>query len=58
VSATAALASPAEDASAVADRWAAAFTANDAEAVVNLYAPDAILLEETGPAVQWASFLG
>src|SRR5262245_60548426 len=38
-----ALASPAEDASAVIDRWAAAFNANDADAVVKLYAPDGLL---------------
>ena len=37
-------AGPAEDANAIVDRWAAAFSANDAEAVVKLYAPDAILL--------------
>jgi hypothetical protein len=51
VSATAALAGPAEDASAVVDRWAAAFTANDAEAVVKLYAPDAILLGTVSPQI-------
>jgi uncharacterized protein (TIGR02246 family) len=39
-----ALAGPAEDADVVVNRWAAAFTANDADAVVKLYTPDAILL--------------
>ena len=38
-----ALAGPAEDASAVIDRWAAALSANDADAVVKLYTPDALL---------------
>ena len=36
-------AGPAEDASAVIDRWAAAVSANDADAVVKLYTPDAVL---------------
>lgn len=35
-------AGPAADANAVIDQLVAAFTANDAEAVVRLYAPDAI----------------
>jgi uncharacterized protein (TIGR02246 family) len=38
-----ALAGPAEDASAVIDRWAAAIGANDANAVAKLYTPDALL---------------
>jgi uncharacterized protein (TIGR02246 family) len=37
-----AFAGPAEDASAVIDRWAAAIAANDADAVAKLYAPDAL----------------
>jgi len=36
-------AGPAEEASAVIDRWAAAFGANDADAVVKLYTSDALL---------------
>jgi uncharacterized protein (TIGR02246 family) len=36
-------AGPAEDASAVIDRWAAAVSASDADAVANLYTPDALL---------------
>jgi uncharacterized protein (TIGR02246 family) len=42
---------PAEDANAVIDRWAAAFTANDADAVVRLYAPNAILLGTVSPDI-------
>ena len=38
-----AFAGPAEEASAVIDRWAAAFSANDADAVVKLYTSDALL---------------
>jgi uncharacterized protein (TIGR02246 family) len=45
----AAFASPADEASAVIDHWAAAYTANDADAVVKLYAPDAILLGTRSP---------
>jgi uncharacterized protein (TIGR02246 family) len=40
---------PIDDASAVIDRWAAAFNANDADAVVRLYAPDALLHGTTSP---------
>ncbi len=36
-------------ASAVIDRWAAAYTANDTEAVVRNYTPDAILLGTSSP---------
>ena len=38
-----ALAGPAEEASAVIDRWVAAIGANDADAVVKLYTSDALL---------------
>jgi hypothetical protein len=41
---THAVAGPAEDAGAVLDRWAAAYNANDAEALLKLYGPDATLL--------------
>ncbi len=44
-------AGPAEDANAIIDQWAAAFSANDAEAVVKLYAPDAILLGTVSPII-------
>ena len=39
-----AAAGPAEEANAVVDRFSAAYTSNDPDAVVKLYAPDAILL--------------
>jgi hypothetical protein len=39
-----ALAGPAEDANAALDRWSAAYSANDPEAIANNYWPDAILL--------------
>jgi uncharacterized protein (TIGR02246 family) len=44
-----AAAGPAEDASAVIDRWSAAYSANDRDLLVSLYAPDAILLGTTSP---------
>lgn len=46
-----AAAGPAEEANAVIDRWADAFSANDPEAVVKLYAPDAILLGTSSPVM-------
>ena len=39
---------PAIDAGSVVDRWATAFNSNDVDALVSLYAPDAILLGSTG----------
>src|SRR6266542_2854954 len=42
-------AGPAEEASSVIDRWLTAFNANDADAVVKLYAPDATLLGTISP---------
>jgi uncharacterized protein (TIGR02246 family) len=42
---------PAEEANAVVDRWAAVFSANDADAVVKLYASDAILLGTVSPVI-------
>ncbi len=48
-SAASASAGPAEDANAVIDQWSATYTANDRDALVNLYAPDAILLGTTSP---------
>ena len=47
----AALAGPAEDANAVIDRWSAAYTSNDPEAVAQLYWPDAILLGTVSPVI-------
>ncbi|HKF07892.1 MAG TPA: hypothetical protein VKB89_04110 [Xanthobacteraceae bacterium] len=46
-----ALAGPAEEASAVIDRWAAALNANDADAVVKLYAPDGLLHGTSSPTL-------
>jgi uncharacterized protein (TIGR02246 family) len=40
---------PAEEASAVIDRWVTVFNANDVDAVVKLYAPDATLLGTISP---------
>jgi hypothetical protein len=36
-------AGPAEDASAAIDRWVAAYSSNDVEALMKVYAPDALL---------------
>jgi uncharacterized protein (TIGR02246 family) len=40
-----------EDANAAIDRWSAAYTANDVEAVVKSYWPDAILLGTKSPVI-------
>ena len=42
-----AFAEPADEVSAVVDRWAKAFNANDVGALVDLYMPDAILVGST-----------
>jgi uncharacterized protein (TIGR02246 family) len=47
----AASAGPAEDANALIDRWSAAYTSNDPEAIVKIYAPDAILLGTVSPVI-------
>ena len=44
-----AFAGPAEDAGAVIDRWAGAVTANDVEAVLKLYTPNALLHGTSSP---------
>jgi len=44
-------AGPAEDANGVIDQWVAAYSANDRDALVNLYAADAILLGTTSPVI-------
>ena len=44
---TPAFAGPAEDAGAVVDQWAATYSANDRDALVKLYAPDALLFGTT-----------
>ena len=46
-----ALAGAAEEANALVDRWAATFTANDAEAIVKLYTNDAVLLGTVSPII-------
>lgn len=46
-----AVAGPAEEANTVVDRFSAAYTSNDPEAVVKLYAPDAILLGTVSPVI-------
>jgi uncharacterized protein (TIGR02246 family) len=47
----AALAGPREDANGVIDRWSAAYSANDPDAVVKNYRPDAILLGTVSPVL-------
>jgi uncharacterized protein (TIGR02246 family) len=42
-----AIAGPAEEASAIVDQWSATYSANDRDALVKLYAPDALLLGTT-----------
>jgi uncharacterized protein (TIGR02246 family) len=44
-------AGPAEEANAALDRFSAAYTANDVETLVQLYAPNAILLGTNSPAI-------
>jgi uncharacterized protein (TIGR02246 family) len=51
VTCPAALAGPGEDASAVVDRWSAAYSANDTEALVKLYSADAVLLGTMSPVI-------
>jgi uncharacterized protein (TIGR02246 family) len=46
-----ALAGAAEEANALVDRWAATYTANDAEAIVKLYTNDAVLLGTVSPII-------
>ncbi len=46
-----AAAGPAEEANAVVDRFSAAYSSNDPEAVVKLYTPDAILLGTVSPVI-------
>jgi uncharacterized protein (TIGR02246 family) len=42
---------PPQDANAVVDRWSAAYSSNDPEAVVKIYWPDAILLGTVSPVM-------
>lgn len=48
---TVAIAGPAEEANTVVDRFSAAYSSNDPEAVVKLYAPNAILLGTVSPVI-------
>lgn len=45
------IAGPAEEANAALDRFSAAYTANDVDALVQLYAPNAILLGTNSPVI-------
>ncbi len=47
----ASFAGPAEEANAALDQFSAAYTANDVEALVQLYAPNAILLGTNSPII-------
>ena len=51
MSSAVAIAGPSEEANAAIDRWSAAYTANDVDAVVNSYWPDAILLGTVSPVI-------
>ena len=46
-----AIAGPTQDANAAVDRWSAAYSSNDPEAVVKNYWPDAILLGTVSPVM-------
>ena len=46
-----AIAGSAEDANAAIDRWSAAYSANDVDAVVKSYWPDAVLLGTRSPVI-------
>jgi uncharacterized protein (TIGR02246 family) len=51
----AASAGPSEDVTSAVDRWAKAFNANDVDALVKLYAPDAVLIGPAGSTVNEGS---
>lgn len=40
-----------EEANGVLDRWSAAYTSNDPDAIVKMYAPEAILLGTVSPVI-------
>src|SRR6478609_70560 len=46
-----AMAGPAEEGAAAIDRWVAAYNANDLEALMKVYAPDAILQGTSEPQI-------
>jgi|SRR5262245_44901870 len=47
----ASMAGPAEEANAALDEFSAAYTANDVDLLVQLYAPDAVLLGTNSPII-------
>jgi uncharacterized protein (TIGR02246 family) len=51
LAASGAMAGPAEDANGLVDKWSATYTSNDRDALVKLYAPDAILLGTVSPVI-------
>lgn len=51
----AAFAGPSEDANALVDRWSAAYSSNDVDAIVALYAPNAVLLGTVSPVMSEGS---
>jgi uncharacterized protein (TIGR02246 family) len=51
----AAIADPAEDVAKAVDRWAATFNANDVDALVKLYTPDAVLVGTAGSTLNEGS---
>jgi uncharacterized protein (TIGR02246 family) len=50
-----ALAGPGEEANTAIDRWSAAYSSNDPEAVVKTYRPDAVLLGTASPIMSEGS---
>jgi hypothetical protein len=48
-------AGPAEDGAATIDRWVAAYSANDVDAMLKVYAPDAILQGTSEPQINVGS---
>jgi uncharacterized protein (TIGR02246 family) len=50
-----AIAGPAEEANAALDRFSAAYTANDIDALIKLYAPNTILLGTNSPIISEGS---
>jgi uncharacterized protein (TIGR02246 family) len=55
LSPAAALAGPGEEANTAIDRWSAAYSSNDPEAVVKTYRPDAVLLGTASPMMSEGS---
>jgi uncharacterized protein (TIGR02246 family) len=51
LAASGAIAGPAEDANGLVDKWSATYSSNDRDALVKLYAPDAILLGTVSPVM-------